>query len=128
MHLLPTGTQEPVQPVLGLFLTDKAPEREPFLVRLESKSIDIPAGQKEFVVEDSYVLPADVDATSIYPHAHYLAKDMQATATLPDGTTRWLLSFTYVRIDLPSLKSKADRASPSRPPSRSWRRWPRHRE
>src|SRR5207244_3559358 len=41
--------------------------------------------------EDSYVLPADVEAISIYPHAHYLAKDMQAQATLPDGTTRWLL-------------------------------------
>jgi len=91
MHLLPSGKAEPVQPVLGLFLTDSAPAREPFLVRLESKSIDIPAGQKEFVVEDSYVLPADVDATSIYPHAHYLAKDMQATATLPDGQTRRLL-------------------------------------
>jgi hypothetical protein len=63
-------------------------------VRLESKSIDIPAGRKEFVVEDSYVLPADVDATSIYPHAHYLAKDMQATATLHDGQTRWLLWIT----------------------------------
>jgi Flp pilus assembly protein TadD len=91
MHLLPAGKPESVQPVLGLFLTDAAPAREPFLVRLESKSIDIPAGRKEFVVEDSYVLPADVDATSIYPHAHYLAKDMQATATLPDGTTRWML-------------------------------------
>jgi len=91
MHLLPTGKPEPVQPVLGLFLSDTPPAREPFLVRLESKSIDIPAGQRDYVVEDSYVLPADVDATSIYPHAHYLATDMQAVATLPDGTKRWLL-------------------------------------
>jgi tetratricopeptide (TPR) repeat protein len=91
MHLLPTGTPEPVRPVLGLFLTDTPPAHEPFLVRLESKSIDIPAGQREFVAEDSYVLPADVDATSIYPHAHYLAKDMQAKAILPDGDVKWLL-------------------------------------
>jgi Flp pilus assembly protein TadD len=91
MHLLPTGKAEAVQPALGLFLSDTPPAREPFLVRLESKAIDIPAGQAGYVVEDSYVLPADVDVTSIYPHAHYLAKDMQATATLPDGTTRWLL-------------------------------------
>ncbi|HXD72755.1 MAG TPA: tetratricopeptide repeat protein [Vicinamibacterales bacterium] len=91
MHLLPTGKPEPVRPVLGLFVTDQAPAREPFLVRLESKSIDIPAGEKAYVVEDSYVLPADVDATSIYPHAHYHAKDMQAKATLPDGSTKWLL-------------------------------------
>jgi len=91
MHLLPSGTPEPVQPVLGLFLTDTPPAREPLLIRLESKSIDIAAGQADYVVEDTYTLPADVDVTSIYPHAHYLAKDMQATATLPDGTTKWLL-------------------------------------
>ena len=91
MHLLPGSTPAPVQAVLGLFLTDTPPAREPFLVRLESKSIDIPAGAKDYAVEDSYVLPADVEATSIYPHAHYLAKDMQAKATLPDGTVKWLL-------------------------------------
>jgi tetratricopeptide (TPR) repeat protein len=91
MHLLPTGKPEPVQPALGLFLSDTPPAREPFLVRLESKSIDIPAGQRDYTVEDSYVLPAGVDATSVYPHAHYLATDMRMMATLPDGTTRWLL-------------------------------------
>jgi len=91
MHLLPKGTPEPVRPVLGLFLSDTPPLRDPFLVRLESKSIDIPAGTRDFVVEDSYVLPADVDLVSIYPHAHYLATDMQARATLPDGSSKWLL-------------------------------------
>ena len=91
MHLLPAGKPEPVRPVLGLFLTDTPPAHEPFLIRLESKSIDIPAGDAAYVVEDSYVLPADVDVASIYPHAHYLAKDMQATATLPDGSTKRLL-------------------------------------
>ena len=91
MHLLPSGKPEPVQPVLGLFLSDTPPAREPLLVRLESKSIDIPAGDSNYIVEDTYTLPADVDVTSIYPHAHYLAKDMQAKATLPDGTTKWLL-------------------------------------
>jgi tetratricopeptide (TPR) repeat protein len=91
MHLLPTGKPEPVQPVLGLFLSDTPPAHEPLLIRLESKSIDIPAGDSSYVVEDSYTLPADVDVTSIYPHAHYLAKDMQAKAILPDGSTKWLL-------------------------------------
>ncbi len=91
MHLLPTGKPEQVRPALGLFLTNTPPAREPFLVRLESKSIEIAPRQRDYVVEDSYVLPADVDAISIYPHAHYLARDMQAKATLPDGSTRWLL-------------------------------------
>jgi Flp pilus assembly protein TadD len=91
MHLLPAGKPEVIRPVLGLFLSDTASAREPLLVRLESKSIDIPAGDSAYVIEDSYTLPADVDVISIYPHAHYLAKDMQVTAVLPDGTTKWLL-------------------------------------
>jgi tetratricopeptide (TPR) repeat protein len=37
------------------------------------------------------VLPVDVDAVSIYPHAHYLAKEMRGTATLPDGSQQDLL-------------------------------------
>src|SRR5215813_805786 len=58
MHLLPTGKPDPVQPVLGLFLSDTPPAHEPLLIRLESKSIDIPAGDSNYIVEDTYTLPA----------------------------------------------------------------------
>ena len=37
------------------------------------------------------MLPADVDVLSIYPHAHYLAKEMKGLATLPDGTVKPLI-------------------------------------
>jgi Flp pilus assembly protein TadD len=63
----------------------------PVVVKLESKAIDIPAGQADYTVEDRYVLPADVEAVSVYPHAHYLAKEMRGTATLPDGTMKDLI-------------------------------------
>ena len=33
----------------------------------------------------------DVDLIAIYPHAHYLGKDIQALATLPDGTQKTLI-------------------------------------
>ena len=90
--MLPNGTPQLVQPSIGLFLSDTPPLHEPLLIKLESKAIDIPAGQAAYVVDDSYVLPADVDVLSVYPHAHYLAKEMQGLATLPDGTTKWLIS------------------------------------
>jgi Tfp pilus assembly protein PilF len=90
--MLPNGTPQLVQPAIGLFLSDKPPIHEPLLIKLESKSIDIPAGDAAYVVEDSYVLPADVEVLSVYPHAHYLAKQMLGSATLPDGTTRSLIS------------------------------------
>jgi Tfp pilus assembly protein PilF len=60
-------------------------------VKLEAQGIAIPAGEPNYVVEDSYVLPVDVDAVSIYPHAHYIGKEMRGTATLPDGSRKDLL-------------------------------------
>jgi len=91
MHLLPTGKPESIQPTLGLFFAAAPPSRFPALIKLESKTIDIPSGQADYVITDSYVLPADVDVESVYPHAHYLAKDMQGFATLPDGSSKWLI-------------------------------------
>jgi Flp pilus assembly protein TadD len=91
MHLLPGGKPEVVRPSIGLFLSDTPPDHEPLPVRLESKAIDIPAGQADYAIEDSYTLPSDVDVISVYPHAHYLAREMKAFATLPDGSVRWLL-------------------------------------
>jgi Flp pilus assembly protein TadD len=91
MHLLPGGMPEVVRPSVGLFLSDTPPAHEPLPIRLESKAIDIPAGQADYSIEDSYVLPADVDVLSVYPHAHYLAREMKASAALPDGSVRWLL-------------------------------------
>ncbi len=92
LHMLPTGTPEMIQPSVGLFLSSTPPTHEPLPIRLESKSIDIPAGQADYAIDDSYILPADVDLISIYPHAHYLAKEMHGTATLPDGTVTDLIS------------------------------------
>jgi tetratricopeptide (TPR) repeat protein len=91
LHMIATPTPEMVRPQIGLFFSSTPPTRQPITIKLESKSIDIPAGDADYVVEDSYVLPADVDAVSIYPHAHYLAKEMRGTATLPDGTVKPLV-------------------------------------
>jgi tetratricopeptide (TPR) repeat protein len=92
MHMLPNGAPQLVQPSIGLFMSDTPPLHEPLLVKLESKAIDIPAGEASYVVEDSYVLPADVELISVYPHAHYLAKQMQGSAMLPDGSARSVIS------------------------------------
>jgi hypothetical protein len=47
--------------------------------------IDIPAGAKHYTIKDSFVLPMDVEVVSVGGHAHYLAKEMRMTATLPGG-------------------------------------------
>lgn len=92
LHLQPIGKPEPLQVAVGLYFTDQAPTRQPIGLRLGSERIDIPPGAREHVVSDSYRLPVDVDVIAIQPHAHNLARRMTATATLPDGSTRWLIS------------------------------------
>jgi tetratricopeptide (TPR) repeat protein len=91
LHMITGAKSETVQPSIGLFFSDTPPTRTPISVKLEAHGIAIPASEANYVVEDSYVLPVDVDAVSVYPHAHYLGKEMRGTATLPDGTQKDLL-------------------------------------
>jgi tetratricopeptide (TPR) repeat protein len=92
LHLQPTGKPESVQVTAGFYFTDAAPARTPIGLRLGSETIEIPAGARDFVVADRYELPVDVDVLAVQPHAHNLARRMEATATLPDGSTRWLVA------------------------------------
>ena len=91
LHLLPGKAPVEVQPTLALFFTDKPPAGSPVMIRLGSKTIDIPAGESNYSINDTYVLPVDVDLIGLYPHAHYLGKEMHAEAMLPGGATRSLL-------------------------------------
>jgi tetratricopeptide (TPR) repeat protein len=91
LHMIAGAQSETVRPMIGLFFSDTPPTRTPLSVKLEAQGIAIPAGDSNYIVEDSYVLPVDVEAVSIYPHAHYLGKEMRGTATLPDGSQQDLL-------------------------------------
>ena len=91
IHFVPTGKPESVQPSIGLFYTDEPPERTPTMLRLGKQNIDIPAGQSDYVTTDSFVLPVDVEVLAVQPHAHYRAREVLGTATLPDGTTKPLI-------------------------------------
>ena len=91
LHMLPTGKPERIQSSVGLFFTSRAPKKTPVNLRLGSQTIDIPPGEKNYIIKDSYVLPADVGVLKIYPHAHYLGKQMKGYAVLPDGTKKSLI-------------------------------------
>ena len=84
------------QTTVGIYLTDTAPSRK--LEELQvppgfgrSAGIDIPPGEANFTIKDSYKLPVDVEAFSVSGHAHYICETMKMTATHPDGTTEVLL-------------------------------------
>lgn len=91
LHMRPSGKPEVVQLQIGFHFTGTPPTRLSHALIVRSKSIDIPPGEKNYRVTASYELPVEVEALGIYPHAHYLAREMKVRATLPDGTERWLL-------------------------------------
>ena len=92
VHLRPTGKAETIDPEIGLYFTDEPQTKFPMLVQLEHDgAIDIPPGDKDFLVSDNFKCPLDLDLLAIYPHAHYLATLMEGYATLPDGSRKWIV-------------------------------------
>ena len=94
LHMLPTGSVEQVSPRIGLYFTDHPGQREPFSLVLRNGNINIPAGEQSYIVEDRVKLPVDIDVLAVFPHAHYLGKDVSAIAHLPDGR-----ELTLIHID-----------------------------
>lgn len=91
-HLQPSGKPESIEPSLGLYFTDKPATKFPVLLELQNdQALDIPPGDANFLVTDQFTLPTEVQLLAIYPHAHYLGKDLLATAALPDGSSKTLI-------------------------------------
>jgi tetratricopeptide (TPR) repeat protein len=95
-HLQPSGKVESIQPSVGLYFTDQAATQFPVLLQLEcDKQLDIPAGDRNFEVKDEFTLPVDVELLAIYPHAHYLGKDLLAVARLRNGEEKTLIHIPH---------------------------------
>jgi len=96
MHFHLTGKPEIEKSTVGIYFADKAPERNMINAGLPAlfgfgAGIDIPPGEKNYTIQDSLTLPVDVKVYGAAAHAHYLAKEIKATATLPDGTIEPLI-------------------------------------
>ncbi|NJO56808.1 MAG: hypothetical protein HC834_11355, partial [Rhodospirillales bacterium] len=92
MHLQTTGKPETVQAEVGLYFAPGEGTDITYKVGLSSYALEIPAGATNFVAEDAFELPVDVEVLGILPHAHYLARRMHGLATKPDGTSLWLIN------------------------------------
>jgi hypothetical protein len=80
-----SGEPQEVAAQVEFHFADEPPRRHPVVLVVSSLQIDIPAGATDYSVSNSFTLPVDVDVLSVYPHAHYLGKDLRATALLPNG-------------------------------------------
>src|ERR1051325_4826339 len=95
-HFHPSGKPEAEKSVIGLYFAKKIPGRT--LTRIQMpphyslfSGLDIPAGEKDFVIRDSYTLPVAPDGVGIGAHPHYIGKQMKMTAPLPGGEVKTLL-------------------------------------
>ena len=138
LHLQRSGKEELIQPLLGLYFTNTPPTRAALALGLASRLIDIPAGTSAYAVRREFQLPVAVEILRVMPHAHYLAKRMEAFALLPDGTRRELLRIndwdfnwqdeyrlatpitlpagTFVRMEFLYDNSAANPRNPNHPP------------
>ena len=90
LHLHPTGKPETERAKIGIFFAKAAPERKiremgvPGLFGLLA-GLDIPPGAKNFTINGTLTVPADMLALSVTAHAHYLGKEFKATANNPSN-------------------------------------------
>ena len=96
LHLHPSGKAEREQGQLAIYFAKTPPKKSLTGVQVPpvfgfAAGIDIPAGDKAFTIHDAFTLPVAVEAFGARGHAHYLAREMKMTATLPDGTTKGIL-------------------------------------
>ena len=92
LHLHPSGKPETERSFIGLHLTDDPPRGRLHPLVLIDEDVDIPPGAREHVLRDGHTLERDVDVIGLFPHMHLLGRTMTATATLPDGTVKPVLS------------------------------------
>jgi tetratricopeptide (TPR) repeat protein len=140
LHLRPSGREETVQATVGLYFSATPPSKTPLMLRLTRQDFEIPAGQAQALVFDSYTLPVDLDVYTVQPHAHYLAREMRGFARLPDGTIKSLIHIrrwdfdwqdvyqyatplalpagTTLRMEYTYDNSTANRRNPHAPPRR----------
>ncbi|MES1194705.1 MAG: hypothetical protein ABUL65_02345, partial [Opitutus sp.] len=94
VHYRATGKPETDQSEVGIHFMREPVQRIMDTLMLRSFKLDIAAGDPAFTVEDTLEIPADCILMNILPHMHLIAREVHATVTLPDGTTRPLIDIS----------------------------------
>jgi len=90
-HFHPTGKPEQEQSTIGIYFKKSVPSKLLVSYPRSVRGIDIPAGQADYQLHDSFTLPNAVTLEGITPHAHLLCQEIKVVATLPDGTIKPLI-------------------------------------
>jgi peroxiredoxin len=90
-HFHRTGKEERDRTRVGLYFS-KDPATAGFrALPIPGVFFEIPPGEKNYKVNNSWRLQEDVTVHRLIPHMHLLGKDIELTATRPDGTEQMLI-------------------------------------
>lgn len=112
VHYTPDGVPRDDRITVGVRFARTRPQREARSVPLGTLNFEIPPGAVAHEVTATYTLKGNAKLASFTPHMHDRGKDFRYEATLPDGTTRTLLSvpnynfawqFVYVPKEMVAL-------------------------
>jgi hypothetical protein len=98
IHYHRTGKVERDRTRIGLHFAKKPVTRPHRVLPLPGLFAIIPAGKDNFKVEGRIWTGQDLTLYSLMPHMHFLGKNIRATLTFPDGTTKqliWIKEWDY---------------------------------
>ena len=138
VHYHRTGKAERDQTRVGLYFTKGPVDHRVHVSRVNSRGLQIPPGETNFLARGSIPVPAEATVLEIFPHMHLLGREMTVTAMLPDGREigmihvpdwdyNWQLGYAYEtplklprgsRIDLVARydNSEQNPRNPNHPP------------
>ena len=90
-HFHPSGKKEKEKTRIGIYFADKAPEKRLLEFQVPPgfgarAGLLIEGGISDYALKDHLIVPEDLDLVTVWGHAHQICTDLQATATLPDGS------------------------------------------
>lgn len=103
-HFHPNGKADREQSSVGLYLAKKKPSKALRSIQIppgfgRAAAIDIPPGQSDYTVVDSFQVPVDVTAYGVSGHAHYICHTIRLVATLPTGEEKTLFDIADWDLD-----------------------------
>jgi hypothetical protein len=112
VHYTPDGVARDDRTTIGIRFARTRPRYEARSIPLGTLNFQIPPRAPDHEVTATYTLKGNARLASFTPHMHDRGKDFRYEATLPDGTTRTLLSvptynfkwqFVYVPSEMIAL-------------------------
>lgn len=87
-HFHPSGRVESERTEVALYFTEEAPQKQLMGLQMppmfgSAAGIDIPAGEPDFTLSDTFTLPVDALALTVGGHAHSILREMKITAQRP---------------------------------------------